>query len=335
MGFAIINQSSPGERVQMFDIGDPKDIRVALLAGGTSGEREISLASGKGARKALEQAGFQADQFDPANAEDLKALIDGDYDVAFLCTHGRGGEDGALQGFLETIKLPYVGSDVRASALAMHKGEAKHAYARAEIRTPDALSLHQGEQYDVDQIIAQVGDHCAVKAITEGSTLGLYIVEGRDALSQALVDVFDHDTEALIERFVSGRELTVAVIGTGAAAKALPIIEIIPKNAFYDFESKYAPGGSQHICPAELSDQVTEKVQTLAVAAHNALGCSGVSRSDFILEPDGTAWILETNTLPGMTETSLLPDAARAAGVEFPDLCTMLIADALERAATR
>lgn len=319
----------------MFDIGDPKDIRVALLAGGTSGEREISLASGKGARKALEQAGFQADQFDPANAEDLKALIDGDYDVAFLCTHGRGGEDGALQGFLETIKLPYVGSDVRASALAMHKGEAKHAYARAEIRTPDALSLHQGEQYDVDQIIAQVGDHCAVKAITEGSTLGLYIVEGRDALSQALVDVFDHDTEALIERFVSGRELTVAVIGTGAAAKALPIIEIIPKNAFYDFESKYAPGGSQHICPAELSDQVTEKVQTLAVAAHNALGCSGVSRSDFILEPDGTAWILETNTLPGMTETSLLPDAARAAGVEFPDLCTMLIADALERAATR
>lgn len=319
----------------MFDIGDSKDIRVALLAGGTSGEREISLASGKGARKALEQAGFQVDQFDPANAEDLKALIDGDYDVAFLCTHGRGGEDGALQGFLETIKLPYVGSDVRASALAMHKGEAKHAYARAEIRTPDALSLHQGEQYDVDQIIAQVGDHCAVKAITEGSTLGLYIVEGRDALSQALMDVFDHDTEALIERFVSGRELTVAVIGTGAAAKALPIIEIIPKNAFYDFESKYAPGGSQHICPAELSGQATEKVQTLAVAAHNALGCSGVSRSDFILEPDGTAWILETNTLPGMTETSLLPDAARAAGVEFPDLCTMLIADALERAATR
>lgn len=317
----------------MFDNMKPETVRVALLAGGTSGEREISLASGAGARKALEEAGFSVAQLDPAQRSDLMQLIDGGYDVAFLCTHGRGGEDGALQGFLETIGLPYTGSDVRASAMAMHKGVAKQAYSAAGIRTPDALTLRKGEPYDLDEIIAAVGDHCAVKAITEGSTLGLYIVEGRDALAQALVDVFDHDDQALIERFVAGREFTVAVIGSGEAARALPIIEIIPKNDFYDFESKYAPGGSQHICPAELPADVTEAMQGIAVAAHGALGCSGVSRTDFILEPDGTPWVLETNTLPGMTETSLLPDAARAAGIAFPDLCAMLVADALEGAA--
>lgn len=316
----------------MFDITKPETVRVALLAGGTSGEREISLASGAGAKKALEEAGFLVTQLDPAQRDDLAALVDGGFDVAFLCTHGRGGEDGALQGFLETIGLPYTGSDVRASAMAMHKGVAKQAYAAAGIRTPDSLTLREGEPYDLDAIIATVGDHCAVKAITEGSTLGLYIVEGRDALAQALVDVFDHDDQALVERFVAGREFTVAVVGSGSAARALPIIEIIPKNDFYDFESKYAPGGSQHICPAQLPDDVTEAMQGIAVAAHAALGCSGVSRTDFILEEDGTPWVLETNTLPGMTETSLLPDAARAAGIAFPDLCAMLVADALEGA---
>lgn len=316
----------------MFDSMKPETVRVALLAGGTSGEREISLASGAGAKKALEQAGFPVTQLDPAFQADLAALIDGGYDVAFLCTHGRGGEDGTLQGFLETIGLPYTGSDVRASAMAMHKGVAKLAYQDAGIRTPDALTLRKGEPYDLDDIISQVSDHCAVKAITEGSTLGLYIVEGRDALAQALVDVFDHDDQALIERFVAGREFTIAVLGSGDDARALPIIEIIPKNDFYDFESKYAPGGSQHICPAQLPDDVTETMQAMAIAAHNALGCSGVSRTDFILEEDGTPWVLETNTLPGMTETSLLPDAARAAGIPFPELCTMLIADALASA---
>ena len=316
----------------MLDRLKPGECRVALLAGGRSGEREISLASGEGAKQALEQAGFLVTMLDPANRDDLRTLIDGGFDVAFLCTHGRGGEDGALQGFLETIQLPYTGSPVRASALAMHKGEAKHVYRRAGVPTPESLTLAQGGDWTLDDVIAQVGDHCAVKAITEGSTLGLFIVEGRDSLAQALVDVFDYDDQALVERFVSGPEYTVPVIGTGDAARALPIIEIIPKNDHCDFESKYAPGGSQHICPARLDEAMTEKVQELAVRAHNALGCAGVSRTDFIIDADGQPWVLETNTLPGMTGTSLLPDSAKAAGIPFPELCTLFIADALERA---
>lgn len=315
----------------MFAVPSPQDCKVALIAGGSSGEREISLASGQGARKALEQAGYEVTLLDHADRAHLRQLLDGDFDVAFLCTHGRGGEDGALQGFLETIRLPYIGSDVVASALAMNKGKAKLLYRQYGVPTPDSLTIREGEPFDVDDIIADMGSRCVVKAITEGSTLGLYMVEGRDALAQALVDVFDHDNEALVERFVEGRELTVAVVGTGDAARALPIIEIIPKNDFYDFESKYAPGGSEHICPAQIDEQVADRIRELAVRAHNALGCAGVSRTDFILEPDGSAWVLETNTLPGMTETSLLPDAARAAGIEFPDLCRMLVEDALRR----
>ena len=318
----------------MFAKMSPEKCKVALIAGGRSGEREISLASGQGAQRALEQAGYQVVLLDHADKDHLRQLLEGDFDVAFLCTHGRGGEDGALQGFLETIGLPYIGSDVAASALAMHKGKAKLLYQQAGVPTPDSLVIREGEPFDLDELIAQVGDHCAVKAITEGSTLGLYIVEGRDALAQALVDVFDHDDQALVERFVAGRELTVAVIGSGDEARALPIIEIIPKNDFYDFESKYAPGGSQHICPAELPEEAAARVSELAVRSHQALGCTGVSRSDFILDEDGTPWILETNTLPGMTETSLLPDAARAAGIPFPELCVMLVDDALARAAT-
>lgn len=308
---------------------DPANCRVALLAGGVSGEREISLASGEGAREALEQAGFPVTMLDPADRDSLKALIDGSFDVAFLCTHGRGGEDGALQGFLETIQLPYTGSPVRASAVAMHKGETKHVYRRSGIPTPDSMTLDQGGDWSVDDVIDQVGEHCVVKAITEGSTLGLFIVDGREPLEQALVDVFDYDSQALVERFVSGAEYTAPVIGTGANARALPIIEIIPKNDHYDFESKYAPGGSQHICPARLDDAQTARIQELAIRAHNALGCAGVSRTDFLIDADGQPWALETNTLPGMTRTSLLPDAARAAGIPFPELCSILVADAL------
>ena len=194
----------------MFAIPSPQDCKVALIAGGSSGERDISLASGQGAKKALEQAGYQVTLLDHANADDLRALLGGGFDIAFLCTHGRGGEDGALQGFLETIGLPYIGSGVAASAVAMHKGKAKLFYESAGVPTPDSLTISKGQGFDLDDVIAQVGAHCAVKAITEGSTLGLYIVDGRDALAQALVDVFGYDDQALVERFVAGRARLLA-----------------------------------------------------------------------------------------------------------------------------
>ena len=270
---------------------DTSTCRVALLSGGTSGEREISLASGKGALAALQEAGFPVQCFDPAKKEDLIALIEGNFDVAFLCLHGRKGEDGVIQGFLETIGLPYIGPGVWSSATAINKARSKEFYR-----------------------------HVVVKPATEGSSIGISIVDTREALEEAISEAFEHDSEIVVEKFVQGREFTVAVIGNDRP-RALPIIEIIAqKGEFYDFESKYAAGGSRHICPAELSEEDAETIKKEAVAAHKALSCEGVSRTDFILDDEGKPWALETNTIPGMTETSLLPDAAAAAGIPFPQL---------------
>lgn len=308
---------------------DPATCRVALLAGGASGEREISLASGKGAGEALRQAGFTVTELDPASKDDLKALIDGNFDVAFLCLHGKGGEDGQLQGFLEVIGLPYTGPGVWSSATAMNKAKSKVFYAREGIATAPFFSLERGCSYDVETIAQVMDGTCVVKPATEGSALGIYIVEGEESIREAIEEVFKIDSLVVVERFIKGTELTVAVLGNDEPY-ALPIIEIVPRGEFYDFDSKYAPGGSQHICPAPLDEALTQRVQAMAVAAHRVLECTGVSRSDFILDEEGTPWILETNTIPGMTSTSLLPDAARAAGIEFPELCTRLIVSALE-----
>lgn len=308
---------------------DPANCKVALLAGGTSGEREISLASGAGAKKALEEAGYEVVQLDPALRADIRRLIDEDFDVAFLALHGRGGEDGTLQGFLETIGMSYTGSGVCASAIAIDKGRSKFFYERAGLATPAWTVVRRYEPYDLDAIISEAGDHVVVKAIHEGSTLGIYIVEGKPALAEAINAAFEFDDEVLIEQYIAGPEYTIVVLGN-QDVEVLPIIEIIPANDFYDFESKYAPGGSEHICPARLDEATTAAMQRAAATAHIALGCAGATRTDFILDADGQAWVLETNTLPGMTETSLLPDAARAAGISFPDLCTRLIDYALE-----
>lgn len=308
---------------------NPEEIKVALLAGGTSGEREISILSGDGAGKALTQAGFSVTMLDPADKEDLKKLIDGGFDVAFLCLHGRGGEDGAIQGLLQIIGLPYTGPGVWSSATAMDKAKAKVFYGENDIPTPRSITLYRDGLADVDEIVGQLGEHVVVKPASEGSALGVTIVEGRAQIDAALEAAFALDREVLVEQYVAGTELTVAVLGNDEA-QALPVIEIVPQNDFYDFESKYAPGGSQHICPARLDEAMTAEVQRIAIAAHKALECRGMSRTDIILDNAGHCWVLETNTIPGMTETSLLPDAGRAAGIEFPQLCTRLVELALE-----
>lgn len=308
----------------------PEEIRVALLAGGASDEREISLASGRGASEALRKAGFTVTEFDPANKKDLQELIAGNFDVAFLCMHGKMGEDGTLQGFLEMAGLPYTGSGVWSSALAMDKVKSKIFYERAGIQTPRSVTLKSLDDMTAEEVVAAVGESCVVKPATEGSALGVYIVNGVDEVHTAMEKAFELDTSVLAETFVEGDEFTVAVIGN-SELEALPVIQIVPRNEFYDFESKYAPGGSQHLCPAPLDEEKTARVQSMAMAAHRTLECSGVSRSDFIMDKDGEFWILETNTLPGMTETSLLPDAGRAAGIDFPELCKRLVEYALER----
>lgn len=308
---------------------DPRSCRVALLAGGKSNEREISLSSGKGAREALLTAGFDVVDIDPADPNDLKRLIEEHFDVAFLCLHGKYGEDGTVQGLLDIVGIPYTCSGVWASALAMDKSKAKVFYERAGVATPPSITLNKGQEFEVSEITEKLGTRVVVKPGTEGSAIGVFIVEGDRDISGALEKAFEIDDEVLVERYIKGRELTVAVLGNDDA-EALPVIEIIPKSAFYDFESKYAADGSKHVCPANLPEDIAARVREEAVKAHKALSCSGTSRSDFILEDDGSCWCLETNTIPGMTATSLLPDAARAAGMSFPELCTKLIDFALE-----
>ena len=312
----------------MSDTFTPQTCKIALLAGGKSGEREISLASGLGAKTALEEAGFPVTVIDPAKKEDLKKLIDGDFDVAFICLHGKYGEDGTMQGLLEIIDLPYIGSNVWSSALAMDKTKAKVFYEHSGIRTPRSITLRKADERNIEEIVKTVGVRCVVKPATEGSALGVFIVEGVPDIEEAIGKAFEIDSEVLVETYVSGDEFTVAVIGN-ENPEALPVIQIVPSNEFYDFESKYAPGGSQHLCPAPLSIAETDEVQRMAVEAHKVLGCRGVSRSDFIKDGNGAFWILETNTIPGMTGTSLLPDAGRAAGLEFSELCTKLVELAL------
>ena len=307
----------------------PQDIQVALLCGGKSGEREISLSSGRGVEAALVEAGFDVSVIDTAEKTDLVRLIEEDFDVAFIALHGKYGEDGTIQGFLETIGLPYTGSGIWSSATALDKARAKTVYQQAGVRTPQSFEFCAADGLTTQDIVQELGVDCVIKAATEGSALGVYICHSEDDITHALDEIFEIDTHALAEKYIAGDEYTIAVIGNDEA-RALPVIKIVPINEFYDFESKYAVGGSEHICPAPLSPEQTAEAQGLALAAHQALECRGVSRTDLIMDGDGVFWVLETNTIPGMTATSLLPDAARADGISFSQLCTMMIEFALE-----
>ena len=309
---------------------DPHALRLALIAGGTSGERDISIASGDGAEAALREAGFSPVRLDPANKDDLATLVQEPFDVAFLCLHGRGGEDGSIQGMLDLLGIPYTGPGVWSSATAIDKNKSKLFYEYDHIPTPASICLQQGfDQEKLNAFVESTGLPLVVKPVCEGSALGVEIVSDAAELAPAIARSFELDTAVLVEQYVEGDELTVAVLGN-AEPFALPVIQIVPRNDFYDFDAKYAPGGSQHICPAPLSEEVTARAQELGIAAHKALECRCMSRTDMIVTAEGQLWVLETNTIPGMTQTSLLPDAARAAGMSFPELCVKLIEFALE-----
>lgn len=217
-----------------------------------------------------------------------------------------------------------------ASALAMNKCKTKEVYAANGLPTLPSKTVNRNDGYSIEELVAELGDHCAIKAAEEGSSLGLYLEQGAENIDAAIQKAFEFDEEVLVERYCKGRELTVGVLGNDNP-QALPIIEIVPKEGFYDYEAKYAPGGSRHICPAEIEESIAAKIRACAEQAHKAIGCKGESRTDFLLEEDGSFWMLETNTLPGMTETSLLPDAASKIGLSFSDLCTKLIELALEK----
>lgn len=307
----------------------PSETNVALLAGGTSGEREVSIDSGKGAAAALREAGFNVTTLDPADHDDLIALVNGDFDVAFLCLHGKGGEDGSIQGMLEVLGIPYTGPGIWSSTTAMDKAKAKVFYKNAGIRTPRSITLHHQDEMTPDQITEKLGEDIVIKPADEGSALGVSIIHHADGIEGALDQAFKNTHEVIVEQFIAGTELTVAVIGN-EHPHALPVIEIVPEDSFYDYHSKYAQGGAQHICPGRFDDHTTDTLKRIAERVHMILECRGVSRTDMILDDQNIPWVLETNTIPGMTATSLFPDAGRAEGIEFPELCTKLIEFALD-----
>lgn len=304
-------------------------MKVAVLYGGVSGEREVSLTSGKGMIEALKERGHDvvAIDFHPERASELLNL---DVDVAVSALHGKYGEDGRVQALLEMANIPYTGSGVLSSALAMDKARAKVHFKEAGIPIARDVLIESGD--DVEAVIAQWNEFpCVVKPAQEGSSNGLTIAMNEEMLREGIAKAFMCDTSVLVEQYIKGRELTVPVLGNRGSEQALPIIEIIPKNEFYDYESKYTEGGSIHVCPAELPEAVTKKIQEDAVRAHRVLGCSGYSRSDFLVTEDGTGYILETNTLPGMTPLSLFPDSAKVVGISYGDLLEKFIELALAR----
>ena len=311
---------------------NPMETKVTLLKGGVSGEREVSLASGAACAKALREEGFEVTEVDTADHDMVFQIAESKPDVVFIALHGRDGEDGCVQGLCELLRVPYTGPGVLASAVAMDKTRAKVFYQAAGLPTAPWVVLEKEQGFDVEDVWGQMGGKCVVKPAHEGSALGVHIVETRDELAQALEESFSHDDEALVEKFVSGTEVTVPVLG-GESPEVLPVIEIVPQetSAFYDYEAKYAAGGAQHIIPARLDEAVYEQCQKLALAAHKALGCYAVSRTDMIIDDGGTPWLLETNTIPGMTATSLLPDAAAKVGIPFEELCRKLVELALMR----
>ncbi|MBK8765245.1 MAG: D-alanine--D-alanine ligase [Burkholderiaceae bacterium] len=300
--------------------------KVAVLFGGRSAEREISLRSGGGVLAALQRKGVDAHAFDPADRpmDDLRRE---GFARAFIALHGRYGEDGTVQGALELLRIPYTGSGVLASAIAMDKVRTKEIWAARGLSTPPSMVLRRGD------VLREVPDHLGLPLIMkpphEGSTLGVSKVLGYSEVNEAFETAARYDDEVLAEEFIEGPELTVAILGAGPQARALPVIEIRAPGGNYDFENKYNTHDTQYLCPAPLAADVTDAVQALALAAYRAIGCEGWGRVDLMLRArDSQPFLLEVNTSPGMTDHSLVPMAARATGLSYEDLVLQVLAGA-------
>ncbi|RLG11378.1 D-alanine--D-alanine ligase [Candidatus Pacearchaeota archaeon] len=299
-----------------------KGLKIALLAGGTSSEREVSLKGAEAVKKAFKKLGHKFEFFDPAKDLPILAQKVKEFDCAFLVMHGSGGEDGTLQGFLDSINLPYQGAGVLGSALAMHKGLSKEIYKNAGLKVPEGKVFFRDENFEnIKKYAEKLGYPLVVKPATQGSSIGLSIVKKEEELKPACQKAFEIDNEILLEEYLKGREITVGVLEN----KPLPVVEIIPKfSEIFDYKTKYTPGFAEEICPANLPQEITEKAQKYALKAHKALRLRHYSRTDMIVV-ENEVYVLETNTIPGMTETSLLPLSARVAGYSFEELIQKLL----------
>ena len=305
-------------------------LRIALLAGGRSAEREISLKSGDQVYAALDKSRYEVLRYDPMFDLTRLASESKSIDAALIILHGRMGEDGTIQGFLDSLEIPYQGSGVLGSSVAMNKILSKQLYVQAGLPVALYEIAVKGETVDFSGMVGRLGLPLVVKPEHEGSSIGLSVVKEESKLPEAVELAWSYDRRCMVERFIAGVEVTGGVLGNDTP-QALPLIEIIPGEGyeFFDYAAKYTPGASREICPARISPELTEKVQELAVRAHKALFCRGYSRTDTIVAGNDI-FLLETNTIPGMTATSLFPQAAAAAGLSFPALLDRLIGLALE-----
>jgi D-alanine-D-alanine ligase len=307
-------------------------VRLAVLRGGRSAEREVSLRSGEQVAKALRSRGHDVTDVD-LDARTWDVLRDGGFECVFNALHGRLGEDGTVQGMLELLGLAYTGSGVLASALCMDKSRAGKVMAAIGLHVPEfeELEAKEGIAHDVvERVVGRFGLPLVIKPVREGSTIGLTIAKDEDAVASGLVLAGRYDRRILVQRFAAGTEVTIGVLAT-PELQVLPTLEIVSENATYDYDAKYTAGKSHHIIPARIPEAARDAASDAAARAFTELGCSGMARVDIIVDAGGTPWVLEVNTVPGLTALSLLPDAARAAGIAFEDLCQRLVDHAIGR----
>lgn len=303
-----------------------KKYKIAVLCGGRSSERDVSLRSGKRVFDSLKKQGFKVVQIDPAK-NFVEQLKKNKIEIAFIALHGKWGEDGTVQGLLELHNIPYTGSGVLASALAMNKVAAKLIFQAKGIPTPNFYEIDANSDIKklAEKVVRLFPFPLVVKPVSEGSSVGVTIVNEGDNLEGILKSTIDEHKDVFIEEFVKGKEVTVGILGD----EALPILELSPKNEFYDYESKYTPGGCQFILPARLNKGLTKKVQETALKAHRALGCRGFSRVDIIVTDAHIPFVHEVNTIPGLTDLSDLPAEAKEAGISFDELVVRILKSAL------
>jgi len=301
-------------------------MHIALVAGGTSGERQVSLNGAVAVEKALDPQKFLVRRYDPATDLARLAADAPEIDFAFILLHGRYGEDGTMQGFLELLGVPYQGSGVLGSAIAMDKHLTKELYRLNGLPVADWLIVGGGESVDGDELVDHFGLPVVIKPVHEGSSLGLTLARTREELLDGIDRALRHDSHVMVEKYIKGREFTVGVLGNSDLT-ALPVIEIVPGEgfAFFDYDAKYKPGATEEICPARINAELTALAQQYGVTAHRALRLRSYSRTDMILSSDGSLYLLETNTIPGMTATSLMPQAAAVHGLAFPQFLERLI----------
>lgn len=306
-----------------------KKSRIGVLYGGTTSERDVSLRTGKAVLTALVGRGYDCEAID-ASRDLPRQLEEKKIEVAFVALHGKLGEDGSVQGLLEVMRIPYTHSGVLASSVAMDKIASKRMFEHAGLPTPAWTTFHgaPGTSFEAVDLPANVPVPFVVKPANAGSTIGITVVKDSDrhVYGSAIDAALPYDRALLVEQFVEGIEITVAVLDMpGTGATALPIVEIVPPEGFFDYEAKYTKGKTNYVCPARLDEATTAEAQRVAIEAHRILGCEGVTRSDFMVDRQGKAWLLETNTIPGMTETSLVPKAAAQAGMDFPALVETIL----------